>query len=208
MSRRVNGTLAISLCLGLSFGPLGCEDEVMDPSEVAAPQEGAAPPPAATASAVPKGGKPGAEGEGKRPIAIVEFTEADFVESEESRDPFRDYGYLFAKKSTSERIVQRKVKASQFALDELKLVGILTRGRSSVMLTDPNGFGWVLYTGDFVGKPELVSAGGTDGTEVAINWRVDRIRPSDVVFIREDNAHPDIPPTTRVMPLYPAGEGT
>ena len=85
-------------------------------------------------------------------------------------------------------------------------MGIITRGRASVMLTDPNGYGWVLYTGDFVGKPELISIGGTDGTEVAINWRVDRIRPDDVVFIREDAAHPDIPPTTRVMPLYPAGE--
>jgi len=66
----------------------------------------------------------------------------------------------------------------------------------------------VLYTGDYVGKAELISAGGTAGAEVAINWRVDRIRPTDVVFIREDNAHPDIPPTTRVMPLYPVGEGS
>ena len=46
------------------------------------------------------------------------------------------------------------------------------------------------------------------GAEVAINWRVDRMRPTAVVFIREDNAHPDIPPTTRVMPLYPVGAGS
>jgi type IV pilus assembly protein PilP len=207
MSPRARALLAISLCFGSPLGALGCEEELMDPSEVP-PTTAATGSAAASGSAAAKPGAPGAEGENKRPTAIVEFTEADFVESEESRDPFRDYGYLFAKKSTSERIVQRKVKAAQFALDELKLVGILTRGRSSVMLTDPNGFGWLLYTGDFVGKPELVSAGGTDGAEVAINWRVDRIRPTDVVFIREDNAHPDIPPTTRVMPLYPAGEGT
>jgi len=179
----------------------GCGDETVElppPSQAPVAAQVA---PKATASAMA-----GDDDEKRKKLPIVEFTESDFVESSESRDPFRDYSYLYARKSRTDRIVQRKVKASPFALDELRLVGIITRGRPSVMLTDPNGFGWVLYTGDFVGKPELVSAGGTDGNEVAINWRVDRIRPKDVVFIREDNAHPDIPPTTRVMPLYPAGE--
>ena len=68
---------------------------------------------------------------------------------------------------------QKKVKAPQFALDELKLQAIIA-GR--IMLTDPTGHGWIVYRGDWVGKPELVSAGGIDGAEVAINWRVDRIR--------------------------------
>ena len=57
--------------------------------------------------------------------------------------------------------------------------------------------------GDFVGKAELVHAGGPSGTDVAVNWRVDRIREGDVVFIREDPSHPEIPPTTRVMSLRP-----
>ncbi|MEM6786298.1 MAG: pilus assembly protein PilP [Myxococcota bacterium] len=176
----------------------GCEEEFMEPSP--------GNPPAAGTSGARDGKEGKAEGDDAKEMPIVEFSEADFVESENSRDPFRDYAHLFADKSerTAER--QRKVKASAYALDELKLVGIITRGRSSVMLTDPSGYGWVMYTGDFVGKPELVSVGGTDGVEVAINWRVDRIRPEDVVFIREDSAHPDIPPTTRVMPLYPVGE--
>lgn len=187
--------LTIAL-LGASVVLAGCEEEMMAPSNA---------PPAPAASAKDRKKKE-AEEEKTKDMPIVEFTEADFVESEQSRDPFRDYAHLFVEKSDREVQKQRKVKADTFALDELKLVGIITRGRSSVMLTDPNGYGWVLYTGDFVGKPELVSVGGTDGAEVAINWRVDRIRPADVVFIREDTTHPDIPPTTRVMPLYPAGE--
>ena len=176
----------------------GCEDdEIIDGSQ----QGPAAAQATASASA-------SAEAEdAPTALAAVEFTESDFVESEESRDPFRDYSYLFVKQKTTDRVQQRKVKASDFALDELKLAGIITRGRASAMLIDHNGFGWVAYVGDYIGKAELVSAGGTDGTEVAINWRVDRIRPTDVVFIREDSAHPDIPPTTRVMPLYPTGEG-
>lgn len=176
---------------------VGCEEEPpLQYSDPSAPGGTAA---SATATA---------EAEDEAPsLAVVEFTESDFVESEESRDPFRDYTYLFVKKNQSESVVQRKVKASDYALDELTLSGIITRGRASVMLTDSSGFGWVAYVGDYVGKAELVSAGGTDGTEVVINWRVDRIRPTDVVFIREDSAHPDIPPTTRVMPLYPTGEG-
>src|SRR5690606_18195381 len=103
---------------------------------------------------------------------------------------------------------QRKVKAPQFALDELKLTGIIGRGVRAIMLTDPNGFGWMIYPGEYVGKAELVNVGGADGIEVPINWRVDRIRPdkNDVVFIREDATHPDIPPTTRVLPLYPTGD--
>ena len=69
------------------------------------------------------------------------------------------------------------------------------------LLTDPGGLGWVAKVGDFVGKSELVHAGGPTGTDVAVNWRVDRIRDGDIVFIREDPSHPEIPPTTRVVAL-------
>ncbi len=182
----------------LMIVPACGEDEIIDGSQAGSPAAAASATATATAAA---------DDDAPSVLAAVEFTESDFVESEESRDPFRDYSYLFVKQKTTDRVQQRKVKASDFALDELNLAGIITRGRASVMLIDQTGFGWVAYVGDYIGKAELVSAGGTDGTEVAINWRVDRIRPTDVVFIREDSAHPDIPPTTRVMPLYPTGEG-
>ena len=167
-------------------------------------------PPPAPAATSPKGAASADEGE-RKPLPIAQFTESDFVESEESRDPFRDHSHLFAKRNTEAERGQRKVKAPQFALDELKLTGIIGRGVRAIMLTDPNGFGWMIYPGEYVGKAELVNVGGADGIEVPINWRVDRIRAdkNDVVFIREDATHPDIPPTTRVLPLYPTGdEGT
>lgn len=181
------------LAVSLLFTATGCEEEVMTS------QPGAAP--AATASASAD------EDALDKPPPIREFGPDDFVEAEESRDPFRDFAHLFSTKAP-DRIVdkQRVVKASDYALDELKLTGILTRGRASVLLTDPKGFGWILHTGDHVGKAEMVSVGGTDGNEVPINWKVDRIGDDRVVFIREDPTRPEIPPTTRVMPLYPAGD--
>ncbi len=184
----------IWVTLALAVASAGCEEEVVT--------EGGAPPvtPQATATA-----SAGADGDALPPVR--EFSADDFVESEESRDPFRDFVHLFATKSP-ERVVerQRPVKASEFALDELKLSGLLTRGHASVMLTDPKGFGWILHIGDYLGKAEMVNVGGTDGTEVPLNWKVDRINSDRVVFIREDPTRPEIPPTTRVMLLYPAGE--
>jgi type IV pilus assembly protein PilP len=177
----------------LGTAVVGCEDEIMTaPPTDNAPVAKAT----ATASASSEGGP-----------EVREFTPEDFVESEESRDPFRDFTHLYNLKAPEARVaLQRPVKASEFALDELKLVGILTRGRASVLLTDPKGFGWILHTGDFIGRAEMVSVGGTDGSEVPINWKVDLIRADRVVFIREDTTRPEIPPTTRVMPLYPAGD--
>ena len=167
----------------------GCEDD-----STWQPPPGATPAGRAKAKAKkPKKAKP----------LSVDFTEADFVESEDSRDPFRDYSRLFVKVKPLPKDNPRKVKAGNSALDELRLAGIVTRSRPRAMLTDGSGFGWVVFTGDYVGKAEMVSTGGTDAQDVAINWRVDRIRPTGVVFIREDAAHPEIPPTTREMLMYP-----
>jgi type IV pilus assembly protein PilP len=102
--------------------------------------------------------------------------------------------------------IQRQVLVDRYALDELKLVGVVTRAPARALLTDPTGLGWVAKVGDFVGKAEVVHSGGPTGVDVAVNWRVDRIRESDVVFIREDPSHPEIPPTTRVIALRPLGE--
>ncbi|MSP25489.1 MAG: pilus assembly protein PilP [Myxococcales bacterium] len=137
----------------------------------------------------------------------LQYVESDFVESDDVRDPFRNYTSLFRKPTDDlERINQRKVKAYAYSLDELKLVAIIARSNNRAMLDDPSGFGWIIYTGDFVGRSEFVSTGGIEAQEVGINWRVDRIRATDVVFVREDVSHPEIPATTRVIPLYAPGE--
>ena len=135
------------------------------------------------------------------PLPLREFQERDFDETDQSRDPFRSFAGVFAAQARTKIVIQRKVLVEQYALEELRLSGIVNRGVSRALLTDPKGLGWVAKVGDFVGKAELVHAGGPTGADVAVNWRVDRIREADVVFVREDPSHPEIPPTTRVVSL-------
>jgi type IV pilus assembly protein PilP len=182
-----------------------CGDET-----VVATEPPAAPPPAAPPAAGPQPGATATAAaadagapDAASPVLAIEFDEDDFVESDESRDPFRSFSALFMSQAKARTVVQRKVSANQYALDELKLTGIITRSGPRALVIDPAGLGWVLQQGDYVGKPEVVSTGGPTGVDVALNWRVDRVRDTDVVFLREDPAHPEIAPTTRVMYLYP-----
>ena len=153
------------------------------------------------AAADPAGGAP-ASALAKMPtLPLREFQERDFAETDQSRDPFRSFVQVFVAQAQSHSLLQRKVLVERYALDELRLVGIVLGAPSRALLLDPSTLGWVAKVGDFVGKSELVHAGGPTGTDVAVNWRVDRIRDGDVVFIREDPSHPEIPPTTRVVAL-------
>lgn len=136
-------------------------------------------------------------------LPVRDILDRDFVESDRSRDPFRSYESLFVAQAKKRADTQRPVLIDKHSLDELKLVGLVTRGAPRALLVDPTGLGWVVKVGDFVGKAEVIQLGGATGTDVPINWRVDRIRDGDVVFVREDVAHPEIPPSTRVMSLRP-----
>jgi type IV pilus assembly protein PilP len=160
-----------------------------------------APAPVAAAPAAPAADA-GAPVASKLPaLPLREFQERDFAETDQSRDPFRSFVQVFVQQAASHGVLQRKVLVDRYALDELRLVGIVLGSPSRALLIDPGTLGWVAKVGDFVGKSELVHAGGPTGTDVAVNWRVDRIRDGDVVFIREDPSHPEIPPTTRVIAL-------
>jgi type IV pilus assembly protein PilP len=96
----------------------------------------------------------------------------------------------------------------EFAVDDLKLVGIVTRiDPARAMLVDPTGKGHVVHRGDFVGRADVVQLGGQSGSTYQLNWRLDRIRDGDVVLVREDPNNPDVPAATKVIPLRPeAGE--
>lgn len=153
----------------------------------------AAPKPGAAPSAAPTAGMP--------PLPHRDFQERDFAESDANRDPFRSFAADLIAQNKTRITIQRKVLVDRYSLEELKLVGLVMGAPSRALLIDPTGLGWVAKVGDFVGKPELVHSGGPTGTDVPINWRVDRIRPGDVVFVREDPSHPEIPPTTRVIAL-------
>jgi type IV pilus assembly protein PilP len=136
----------------------------------------------------------------------VEYTENDFVESDRNRDPFRSY-LVQSQPVNKQTFNQRKIALSQYSLDELKLVAIVTGGdQARAMFVDPSGKGTVVNKGSFVCRPEVVHIGGSTGPEYQLNWRVDRIRAADVVLIREDPAQPAIPPATRVIPLHPENE--
>jgi type IV pilus assembly protein PilP len=137
-----------------------------------------------------------------------EYAESDFVENDRNRDPFRSYRSLFVDTGQKHAFVtQRKVILSQYGIDDLRLVAIVQGAEyPRAMFVDPRGKGWVLKRGDFVGRAETVHTGGTNGSDYQVNWRVDRVRDSDVVMIREDPARPNIAPTTRVIPLHPETE--
>jgi type IV pilus assembly protein PilP len=145
-----------------------------------------------------------ASGASLTPPPKVEVQETEFTENERSRDPFRSFAATFVEDSKAKVHSQREVILSDYALDELKLIGIVTRAEpAKAMLVDPTGKGYVIQRGNFVGRADVVQAAGSSGATYEINWRVDRIRSSDVVLIREDPSNPDVPSATRVIPLRP-----
>jgi type IV pilus assembly protein PilP len=136
----------------------------------------------------------------------MDIAEGEFTETERSRDPFRTFARRFVEESRSHARSQREVLLAQYSVDELKLIGIVTRIQpAKAMLVDPTGKGTVVQRGQFVGRADVVQTTGRSGATYEINWRVDRIRDSDVVLVREDPSNPDVPTATKVIPLRPDG---
>ncbi|UCH28802.1 MAG: hypothetical protein JSV06_11055 [Myxococcales bacterium] len=141
-------------------------------------------------------------------LGPVVYTDDDFAELDiQNRDPFRSYAKAF--KAQAAAPAQRRVLLPSTSLDEMKLIAIVTGiATPRAMLTDTAQVGHVVRRGDYIGRPEVVQSGGSEGMPVTLNWRVDRIRPGSVVLTREDPTAPDKPPLTRVMPLHEGGEPT
>lgn len=139
-------------------------------------------------------------------LGPIVYTDEDFVELDvQNRDPFRSYAQAF--KTQAAAPAQRRVLMPNTSLDEMRLIAIVTGiATPRAMLTDTTQVGHVVRRGDYVGRPEVVQTGGSEGMPVTLNWRVDRIRPGSVVLTREDPTSPDKPPLTRVMPLHEGGE--
>ena len=138
----------------------------------------------------------------------VEFREDDFAETEHSRDPFRSFAKLFSEQSKMRVRSQRQVLLDHYAVDDLKLIGLVTNTDTPrAMLVDPTGKGWVVTKGQFICRPEVVHAAGPGGIDYELNWKIERIREGDLVLVREDPAHSDVPAATRVISLrVPEGE--
>ncbi len=185
----------------LALALVGCSDPPVVTSGQAASAAAVTTPPAAVAAATSASAAP-ADSSGPPPK--VDIQENEFTESERSRDPFRSFASKFADDAKAHVRSQREVILGQYSLDELRLIGIVTRAEpAKAMLVDPTGKGFVIQRGQFVGRPDVVQSAGQSGGTYEINWRVDRIRPGDVVLVREDPSNPDVPSATRVIPLRP-----
>lgn len=142
---------------------------------------------AATATAAP------AETAARPPAPV---SDEALRESATSRDPFQPSEVKREPPSDGDR----PRKSRRYALDELKLVGVVTRiDTPRAMLVGPSGKGWVVTPGELVGKPEVVRGAGD--VDTLVSWRVDRIRERDVVLVREDAAGRRVPPETRVLAM-------
>jgi type IV pilus assembly protein PilP len=182
-------TLALFAVLFLT----GCEDEVVQGVALPAPPADAGASVSVSSDAAPP---------------KIDFQETEFAESDRSRDPFRANAALFVEEVRGRVRSQREVVLDDYSLDELKLVGIVTRIEpAKAMLVDPSGKGHVVQRGQFIGRPEVVQSTGSRSATYEINWRVDRIREGDIVLVREDPANPDVPSATKVIPLRPEALG-
>jgi len=186
---------AVAAFVACSSAPVAVptiDDAGAAPKAAAAPARGPAAVAAAPTSSVPL-------------PKVVEFREEDFSETDHGRDPFRSFAKLFSEQGKTRVKSQRQVMLDRFAIDELRLIGLVTRTDTPrAMLVDPSGRGWVVTKGQFIGRAEVVHAGGPGGVDYELNWRVERIREGDLVLVREDPAHSDVPPATRVIALRTA----
>lgn len=189
--RDVRAALA-TLALGLVVA--ACGDKPADTSSQPPPPPRRLPPVASASASVtaPK----------------LELTEGDFTPSDQNRDPFRGYAEVFAASNVKKTAAQQKIVADRYALDELKLVAVVTGNTASrAMFVDPTGKGHVVTRGELVGRSESVRATAQKGIQsYEASWKVDRIREGDVVFVREDPERPNVAAATRVIALRPEGD--
>lgn len=189
-------TVAVTtLCV--AFAP-GCGTEGSAPPP---PPEGA-PPPAAPPPALASAAASGSAA----PIPVT-FTEADFTESDSSRDPFHAFTQVVKPAGEVKAGPEYTVVLEKFTVDELKLVAIVSGGDGMrAMFVDPTGKGWVVTRGMHLGKGETIKVGPGAMSSYPLHWKVDRIKTGEVVLVREDTLHPEVQPTYREIPLHTEGE--
>lgn len=176
----------------------GCEEETIRVGRGVGPVA-----PATPGEGVASGGADaGVDGGRQRP----EYRDEDFVEADSNRDPFRNYTARGAA-DAGRPVTSIPVKMSETSVNEMRLIGVVSgMADPRAMIIDRDGVGHVVRRGEFIGRPEVVQMSGTDQTPIVLHWRVDRIRPSEIVLTREDPNAPNSPPLTRVLPLREEGE--
>ncbi len=166
-----------------------------------------APPPPPTAAAAAPHSSGSASASASSSASALAVNEADFTESESSRDPFHAYAQVVKPTGEMKIVPQYQVVLEKYAIDELKLVAIVDSGDGmKAMFVDPQGKGWVIARGAHIGRGEMVKLGPGAMSSYPLYWKVDRIKPGEVVLVREDTLHPEVQPTYREIPLHVEGE--
>ena len=132
--------------------------------------------------------------------------EAAFITSDENRDPFQSSLDAFRPPFPPPITRDLPIVLADRQLGELRLSGIVSAadGRPRAMLVDSDGMGWTVRRGDHVGRPEG-AARGPGEAHAQIHWRVERIRPDRIIFVREDPLRPEAQ-TVQVLRLHPASD--
>lgn len=173
--------------VGVSLYAAGCED-----APPATNERGfsAGPAPAAAAPAA-------AAGQTK-----LALRDDDFVESDRNRDPFRSFSLTPGVRGDEAIPMdpQRPVVMPDTAVEEMRLIAVvLGLSRPKAMLTAPDGVGYVVQRGDYLGKPKVLTATGS--VPMTLNWRVDRIREHEIVLTRQDPTDGSHTPMSRVITM-------
>jgi Tfp pilus assembly protein PilP len=149
------------------------------------------------------------EGDGK--MKLSQITETSFINSLKMRDPFETFAEVFESQSRVSGDIQRTVKLGEYDISVLRLIGIITNiGNPMAMVTVPDGTGFVIKGGDFVGRADLIKHAG--GDTVPVNWRVARIHGSGKeeergVYLSRDTGGAELEEgyeVTRFLPLHPS----
>ncbi len=145
----------------------------------------------------------------KKKIELPQLAETDFIQSDKRRDPFFPYVEVIGVQQNITRSIQRDIKLEEYDISDLKLIAIITNiGDPRAMVVTPEGTGFVIRRGDYVGRADYIEQ-GSGGDKIQVNWRVARIHGSGkeeergVYFIRDDPTTSRGVDMTRFIPLHP-----
>lgn len=169
----------------------------------------APPPPPPGEAPIAVAPRPSVSASASSSVPAVSYTEADFTESDSSRDPFHVFTAVVKPASDAKVAPQYSVVLEKYGVDELKLVAIVSGSDGMrAMFVDPTGKGWIVTRGMHVGRGEIVKLGAGAMSSYPLHWKIDRIKPGEVVLVREDTLHPEVQPTYREIPLHTENEKT
>lgn len=192
---------------------LGCEDEIVQGTRdepIIAPTNSAGTTNTTGNTANTPAPNGSAAEEPEADSSVLSYTDADFVELDvQNRDPFRRF---LTPVIAAVAPVQRQVVMPDTPIDEMRLIAVVNAGRRRAMLQDRTQVGFIVTEGEYLGREEILQTGGLETVPITLNWRVARIRTSnmrlgtnaEVVLTRTDPTNPDQAPMTRTIPLYDA----